>query len=237
MDLLDVFEHAGYKRGDDVHTGRAIGLLWDAARIYAQELDQPEAVPATPLVVRGLAKAEAARKVAVPADEISAAAQLAEIRVVLGAFDWSTDDRQYALEQVEQIANGAVLPAGPAQAARRIARGPAGVSPGRAAHDAWWDAMPPGRRHPDYAPYDDEPAENRGAWDAAAQAAIATDDAGRGDLAAQLDYANGHCADLRELVLEILAAFDPSKCDGYRARAGQVQIAKWRQHAGLEAER
>jgi hypothetical protein len=106
MDLLDVFEHAGYKRGDDVHTGRAIGLLWDAARIYAQELDEPEAVPATPLVVRGLAKAEAARDAAVRVDEASAAARLADIRLVLTAFDWSTDDRQYALEQIDGIVNG-----------------------------------------------------------------------------------------------------------------------------------
>ena len=105
MDLLDVFEHAGYKRGDDVHTGRAIGLLFDAARIYAQELDEPEAVPATSLVVRGLAKAEAARASVVPADEASAAAQLAEIRLVLEAFDWETDDRQYALEQIDDIVN------------------------------------------------------------------------------------------------------------------------------------
>ena len=34
------------------------------------------------------------------------AAQLAEIRLVFDAFDWETDDRQYALEQIEQIVNG-----------------------------------------------------------------------------------------------------------------------------------
>lgn len=62
MDLLDVLEHAGYKRSDDdVHTGRAIALLWDAARIYAGELDEPDAAPAIRLVVRGLAEAEAER--------------------------------------------------------------------------------------------------------------------------------------------------------------------------------
>jgi hypothetical protein len=31
---------------------------------------------------------------------------LAEVRGVLEAFDWETDDRQYALEQIEQIVNG-----------------------------------------------------------------------------------------------------------------------------------
>jgi hypothetical protein len=36
-----------------------------------------------------------------------AAGQLAQIRLVLGAFDWETGDRQYALEQIEDIVNGA----------------------------------------------------------------------------------------------------------------------------------
>ena len=36
----------------------------------------------------------------------AAAAQLAQIRLVFDAFDWETDDRQYALEQIEQIVNG-----------------------------------------------------------------------------------------------------------------------------------
>jgi hypothetical protein len=107
LDLLDVLERAGYKRSDDdMHTGRAIMLLWDAARIYAGELDEPEAVPVVRLVVRQLAKAEAARAAAAPADEATAAAQLEEIRAVLTAFDWATDDRQYALEEIESILNG-----------------------------------------------------------------------------------------------------------------------------------
>jgi hypothetical protein len=36
----------------------------------------------------------------------AAAAQLAEIRLVLEALGWETDDRQYVLEQVNQIVNG-----------------------------------------------------------------------------------------------------------------------------------
>lgn len=35
-----------------------------------------------------------------------AAGQLAQVRLVLGAFDWETDDRQYALEQIDEIVNG-----------------------------------------------------------------------------------------------------------------------------------
>jgi hypothetical protein len=38
-----------------------------------------------------------------PAD---AAAQLEEIRAVLTAFDWATDDRRFALEEIESILNG-----------------------------------------------------------------------------------------------------------------------------------
>jgi hypothetical protein len=33
------------------------------------------------------------------------AGQLAQIRLVLEAFDWETDDRQYALEQIDDIVN------------------------------------------------------------------------------------------------------------------------------------
>lgn len=35
-----------------------------------------------------------------------AAAQLAEVRQVLEAFDWEFSDRQYALEQINDIVNG-----------------------------------------------------------------------------------------------------------------------------------
>jgi hypothetical protein len=34
------------------------------------------------------------------------AAQLGEVRRVLAAFDWETDDRQYALERIDGIVNG-----------------------------------------------------------------------------------------------------------------------------------
>ena len=36
-----------------------------------------------------------------------AAAQLQEIRALLEAFDWEFHDRQLALEQIEDIVNGA----------------------------------------------------------------------------------------------------------------------------------
>ena len=49
------------------------------------------------LVLAGLATA------VIPPGEPAAMQQLEEIRLVLEAFDWETDDRQYALEQIDDI--------------------------------------------------------------------------------------------------------------------------------------
>ena len=40
-DVLDVLERHGYHRGDNEHTGQAIGLIRDVARIYEGTLDAP----------------------------------------------------------------------------------------------------------------------------------------------------------------------------------------------------
>ena len=40
-DVLDVMERHGYHRGDNEHTGQAIGLIRDVARIYEGTLDAP----------------------------------------------------------------------------------------------------------------------------------------------------------------------------------------------------
>jgi hypothetical protein len=36
---------------------------------------------------------------------VSAEERLARIRAVLAAFDWEFDDRQYALEEIDRLAN------------------------------------------------------------------------------------------------------------------------------------
>ena len=41
IDVLDVMERHGYYRGDNEHTGQAIGLIGDVARIYEGTLDAP----------------------------------------------------------------------------------------------------------------------------------------------------------------------------------------------------
>lgn len=54
--------------------------------------------------------AEAARPADVPPPgEPAAMQQLADIRLVLDAFCWETDDRQYALEQIDDIVNRGAL--------------------------------------------------------------------------------------------------------------------------------
>jgi hypothetical protein len=37
---------------------------------------------------------------------MSAEERLERIRAVLAAFDWELDDRQYALEEIDRLANG-----------------------------------------------------------------------------------------------------------------------------------
>ena len=41
IDVLDVLEKHGYRRGDDQHTGRAVGLVGELARIYEGTQEAP----------------------------------------------------------------------------------------------------------------------------------------------------------------------------------------------------
>jgi hypothetical protein len=41
IDVLDVLENHGYRRGDDQHTGRAVRLVGDLARIYEGTQEAP----------------------------------------------------------------------------------------------------------------------------------------------------------------------------------------------------
>jgi hypothetical protein len=47
-----------------------------------------------------------AQVLAVLGERQDEARQLAEVRAVLAAFDWESDDRQYALERIERIVTG-----------------------------------------------------------------------------------------------------------------------------------
>jgi hypothetical protein len=47
IDLLDVLEQHGYRKGDDQHTGRAISYLGGLGRLYAGEADELISAEAT----------------------------------------------------------------------------------------------------------------------------------------------------------------------------------------------
>lgn len=41
IDVFDVLERHGFRRGDDQHTGRAVGLVRDLALVYVGEREHP----------------------------------------------------------------------------------------------------------------------------------------------------------------------------------------------------
>jgi hypothetical protein len=48
IDVLDVLENHGYRRGDDQHTGRAVRLVGDLARIYEGTQEAPDGARLVP---------------------------------------------------------------------------------------------------------------------------------------------------------------------------------------------
>ncbi|HUY47989.1 MAG TPA: hypothetical protein VMV92_20055 [Streptosporangiaceae bacterium] len=90
MAVFDAFEAAGFRRADDQHTGQAIGLLSDLAKIYAGELDQPAGAPGT---ARAALLAE---PVTAAGPDGSAVIAAADLGTVLGALSdavaWCEDD-------------------------------------------------------------------------------------------------------------------------------------------------
>jgi len=73
--------------------------------------DYQHAAAATDVAGRALWAARLADMLALLLGELGgqpagAADQLGEIRLVLEAFDWETGDRQYALEQIDDIVKG-----------------------------------------------------------------------------------------------------------------------------------
>lgn len=59
-----------------------------------------------PLNVTGHLAATVRSLLEVISEDEADAGKLAEIRAILGAFDWEHDDRQYALEKIERIITG-----------------------------------------------------------------------------------------------------------------------------------
>lgn len=85
----------------------AAAVLADFRREYDRYLGDPVNAPKPDYPVWVLRLARHMRYLLeVPEDCGAAAVQLAEIRLVLEAFDWETDSRQYALEQIDDIVKG-----------------------------------------------------------------------------------------------------------------------------------
>ena len=88
IDVLDVLEKHGYRRGDDRHTGRAVGLVGDLARIYAGT----QAAPAGAYPAHAPEPRQAGPDPARPADGQNAdAIAAAGMPAILAALDEASD--------------------------------------------------------------------------------------------------------------------------------------------------
>ena len=94
--ITDVLERHGYHRGDNEHTGQAIGLIRDIARIYEGTLDVPcggyVVVPSSQPLAPQLPGPEPEPGTSVPEDDLDAVTLThAEVRTVLTSLDLAAD--------------------------------------------------------------------------------------------------------------------------------------------------
>ena len=91
LDVLDVLERHGYRKYDNQHTGRAIGVMFDLAHVYegARETHPDPVVPSPhPGPAPPVAEADQAAVVLTPADALT----------VFAAMDIAADDKRYRIE-------------------------------------------------------------------------------------------------------------------------------------------
>ncbi len=93
-DVLDVLERHGYHRGDNEHTGQAIGLIRDVARIYQGTLDAPRGS----YVVVPSSQPTAPQPPGPPAAVVSAD----QVKILLAALDDAAD---YKRDRAETCAD------------------------------------------------------------------------------------------------------------------------------------
>jgi hypothetical protein len=86
IDVLDVLEKHGYRRGDDRHTGRAVRLVGDLARIYEGTQEVPDGARLVPEPSQ--ARLDQAGRAAAGHAEAIAGARLP---VILSALDEASD--------------------------------------------------------------------------------------------------------------------------------------------------
>ncbi len=88
IDVFDVLEQHGYRRGDNQHTGRAVGLIGELARIYEGTQEQPApAHPASTPPPRQPSSQARTPSAASSAEAIAGA----EMHTILAALDEASD--------------------------------------------------------------------------------------------------------------------------------------------------
>ena len=86
LDVLNVLEEHGYHRYDNLHTGEAVGLIWDLARVYDGTLDtRASAYVAIP------SPSQPAARPPGRADQHAVLVSAAEARTIMAALDVASD--------------------------------------------------------------------------------------------------------------------------------------------------
>jgi ferredoxin len=96
-DILDALERHGYTRGDDLHAGRAIGLIGDLARICEGTQDAP---PSGDVVV--LSSQPAAPQSPGPFGQDAVLVSAGQVKTLLAALD---DAAEYKRDRAETCAD------------------------------------------------------------------------------------------------------------------------------------
>jgi hypothetical protein len=91
-DVLDALERHGYTRGDELHAGRAIGLIGDLARIYEGTRDHP--ATAYPIAMPLSPPASP-----VPSHHDTVTLTRAGAGTMFAALDIAADDKRYRVEK------------------------------------------------------------------------------------------------------------------------------------------
>jgi hypothetical protein len=99
IDVLDALEQHGYRQADDQHTGRAVGLIGDLARIYEGAQEAPASAYVVPASQPRQPSVDRAALSTASSPEAIAGAGL---RTILAALDEASD---YKRERAESCAD------------------------------------------------------------------------------------------------------------------------------------
>jgi hypothetical protein len=103
IDVLDVLEQHGYRQADDQHTGRAVGLIGDLARIYEGTQDAPGGAYLVPAPQPSRDDRERPAPAAARNAEAIASAQMHTVLSALGeAADYKRDRAECCADCVDQ---------------------------------------------------------------------------------------------------------------------------------------